>query len=314
MKQPIYEVYTGALDDILFPPAGQPRGFVFCDLYTFELATGQVLRYTNADVDIAYGGNTWVHDSVRFDTSASKAVGHWKTGLDVDTWQVVVFPRVRDDLTGVANPDTIGNQPWQAAVRAGALDAAVVLIDRAYLKQWPSLPSPAGVAPAAVLPIQGGRVGEVDPMRTGAVININSHMELLNNQMPLNLFQQGCVHTLFDAGCTLVQSSFEATGTVGAGSTQQSIVTSLADPLGSGTYALGQIVFTTGENAGFAMMVNEWTGGVMSLRAQLPFPVAVGDQFHAYPGCDKTQQTCLLFANLANFGGVPYVPPPETAT
>src|SRR5258705_457579 len=33
--------------------------FVFCDLYQFTLATGQVLRYTTSDVDITYAGNTY---------------------------------------------------------------------------------------------------------------------------------------------------------------------------------------------------------------------------------------------------------------
>jgi hypothetical protein len=39
-----------------------------------------------------------------------------------------------------------------------------------------------------------------------------------------------------------------------------------------------------------------------------------GDTFTAYPGCDKTQNTCTSkFNNLVNFGGFPYVPVPEAA-
>lgn len=321
MKQPIYESYVGALDDILFPPAGTPRGFVMADLYTFALSTGEMLRYTTADVDIGYLGNTWSSKTVRVDTSASKAVGHWKTGLDVDTWQVVMFPRPVDPLTGALYPDKIGNQPWIAAVRAGALDGAVVDIDRAYRKTWPQLPTPGSpggiVTPAAVLPIQGGRIAEVDGFDSGAVVNINSHMELLNAQMPRNLYQQGCIHTLFGPGCnvsgSLPQSSFAASGTVLAGSTRLVINSALGNPAGSGTYALGQIVFTSGQNAGYSMMIVAWMAGQMTLRSGMPFDVAPGDTFTAYPGCDKSQATCTKFGNQLNFGGVPYTPIPETA-
>jgi len=52
----------------------------------------------------------------------------------------------------------------------------------------------------------------------------------------------------------------------------------------------------------------------MLFNSPLPFAPNAGDAFTAYPGCDKTQNTCTAkFNNLANFEGFPYVPAPETA-
>jgi len=54
--------------------------------------------------------------------------------------------------------------------------------------------------------------------------------------------------------------------------------------------------------------------GIFVLTQALPYAPAAGDTFVVYPGCDKSQRTCRLkFNNLANFGGFPYVPAPETA-
>jgi hypothetical protein len=54
--------------------------------------------------------------------------------------------------------------------------------------------------------------------------------------------------------------------------------------------------------------------GMFALTQPLPYAPAAGDTFVVYPGCDKSQRTCQIkFGNLANFGGFPYVPAPETA-
>ena len=49
------------------------------------------------------------------------------------------------------------------------------------------------------------------------VFNINSHLELLNQKMPRNLYQASCINSLYDASCTLNRESFAANGTAGSG-------------------------------------------------------------------------------------------------
>lgn len=312
MKTPIYDFSPGATAALL-----ATRSFVYCDLYTIATAgNGPVLLYATGDVDIAYPGGpgTFSAHGPAFDQARSKAVAHWKVGFDVDTWQVVIAPRPVDPLTGAAYPDTIGALPWLAAARAGALYGAQVDVDRAYLAAWPGWPLAQPVAPVGVVRIFAGQVGTLDIGRSQCVMTVNSHLVLLGASMPRNLVQASCRHTLFDQGCGLAASAFAVAGVAAAGSTAGLVqAPALAPPGGSGTYARGRIVMTSGQNQGFARSVRSFMGGALTLLSPLPYAPAPGDGFNAYPGCDLTQQTCALFGNFPNFGGYPYVPVPETA-
>lgn len=306
MKTPLYETSGGALKALL-----ATRQFVFCDLYTFTLFGGGVLRYATADVGVTYGGTLWPGNSTLFDTAGSSAKAHWKIGMDTDTWQIQVMPRAVDPVTGAAYPDRIGNQPWLAAARVGALDGATVQIDRAYLPAWPSYTG-VPVAPAGVITIFAGRVAEVDIGRDGASLTINSHIELLGTATPRNLYQASCRFTLFDTGCSLAAASYAVSGTASsaAGATLNG---TFATPGGTTTYALGRVAFTSGANTGITRLVRSWSSGVLTLAAPFPYAVTSGDTFTLWPGCAKTQAACATFGNSRNFGGMPYIPAPETA-
>lgn len=348
------KTFPPGLDTLLagFPPPVQ------CDLYTITTVAGIVLRYTTADVDVSYGGNTYSSKNVYFESLQSKSTAHWKVGLDVDTWTVEVMPLATDPISGAAYPAKIGTQPWLAAVRAGTLDGATVQVDRAYWPYWPRMPMYTGddmlaaadvisgspwaadwlngqevlpqwatitnaadpiLAYLVLLNVFLGRVAQVQISRAKAVISINSHLELLQNAMPRNLFQSGCRHTLFDAGCTLAQASFGVACSVLAGGTNNLLNASVPGlPAGSGTFALGQILFTSGANSGLRVGVRSWafvSGGttVFTLLNPPPFAPAPGDTFTAFPGCDKSFATCTAFSNQANFGGERWIPAIETA-
>ena len=90
--------------------------FVFRDLYTFELPFGGTLNIAASDFPIAFGGTTW-SSKPPIDQQGQRAKAHWKIGLDVDEWDVVVMPRPFDLFTGANFPDTIGGTPCRAAVR-----------------------------------------------------------------------------------------------------------------------------------------------------------------------------------------------------
>lgn len=316
MKSPIYETSPGALLALLFATGPTGRMFAYYDLYTITCVQGPVLRYTTCDRDIGYSALTWSAGGVRVGSVGQQnALFHAKVGLDVDTWQAMFMPRPVDDVSGAAYPDTIGSVPWLAAAAAGALDGATVTVDRAYF----ALPLPfvqaAPLPPLGVLRLFAGRIAEVDLGRTAAVLTINSHLEVLNVQIPRNLFQASCRHRLFDAGCTLNAADFAYGGTCTAGSSRFQLISAIAPPAGSGTFTLGRVMMTSGLNAGFSRAVRSWAVSVnIYFLAPLPFDVAIGDTFTAYPGCDKTLATCDLFANRINFGGEPFIPAPETAT
>ena len=129
---------------------------------------------------------------------------------------------------------------------------------------------------------------------------------LLDIDMPRNLYQPTCLHTLYDVGCTLQKSDFQANGTVGAGSTASIIYWSLANA----NFAQGTITFNSGVLAGVTATVGSVVNGSsLNLINPLQSVPALGDGFTVYFGCDHTQATCTnKFNNLANFRGFPYVP------
>lgn len=333
MKAAKYETSTGALAAYL---AGKPEAAILCDLYTFVLAGGinggAYLAFTTADVDVTVpyantgaplvntgpplppaptitGPVTYSSKMVYFDQLANKAYGHWKVGLDVDTWQVICTPSPQA---------TIGNQGFLAALRAGALDGAVVAVDRAFIDNRAGVAYAPTLSPLGVVNVFTGRVAEIDMGRSNAVISINSHLELLNQNMPRNLYQASCRWQLFSTGCTLSAASFAVGGTAATapGANSNVLSATVSAPGGSGTYNLGRIVMTSGNNAGYARQVLSWSPGspaTVNLRAPFPFAIAIGDTFSAYPGCDKQLNTCAAFGNEANFGGMPFIPAPETA-
>ncbi len=311
MKTPLWESSPGALAALL-----ATGSFAYCDLHTFALSGGAgTIRIAAADLDITYPtGPTWSSRGARIDPEQGRQTGHWKRGLDVDTWQTIIMPRTVDEITGATFPDKINGSPWGAAARQGALDGADYQVDRAYFSAWPQPYVPV-FTPVGIITMFAGLASEVDVNDSVVAITSNDYRALLGTKEPHKVFQSGCGHTLFDAGCTLDPADFVVPLAALAGSTRTRLVSSPTPPPGSGDYTLGRIVMTSGLNATFSRTVTAYdvASGALSLLNPLPFDVEVGDTFDAYPGCDKKSATCTLFANLANFGGQPFIPAAETA-
>lgn len=290
-----------------------------CDLYTITLFTGQVLRFTTGDFDVSWNGNTYPTGGVKVDQKESKVQAHWKIGFDVDTWMVVFMPRPVDPVTGALFPDKVGNVPWLQAAHSGTFDSADFQVDRAFFSSIPTWPMPPGGAvPLGTRTIFAGIVAQVDCSDLSANFTVNDYRSLLSISMPRHYFQSPCRFNLFGPGCNtngLARSTFAVNGTAGAGSTQANIVApTLAAPGGSGTYALGTVVMTSGLNNGFSATVQSWDGTNLSLVQPLPFEVIAGDTFSAAPGCDLSLASCTAFGNTQNFGGTPFIPTPEVVT
>lgn len=274
------------------------RQFYRADLYEFTLVGGTVLRYCTGDMDVNWNSQVWsAGKSIGpyLDTAENKATFHWKVGVEVDTLTFDVLP-------GSAN---INGVPFLSAIRQGMFDGADLTIYRAYM------PTYNDTAAGTVI-VFTGRVSEVNATRSVAKFNVSSHLELLNLKMPHNLYQSGCVNTLYDGTCGLIKSSFGVSATVSA-------VTSTSRfnaVLGQATdyFTQGTITFTSGANAGVSRTVKSWGANTFVMIAPFPNLPVIGDAFTAYPGCDKTQSTCQgKFNNFARFRGFPFIPENSTA-
>lgn len=290
--------------------------YVHADLYDFTLSDGSThLRYTTADTDVRYGGNTYTSKGPFFENISSPSRGHWRRGLDVDTWQVTVAPVLTDPVTGAAGP-TILSQPWLSAVRAGALNGATVDIHRGYMAAWPSPWASPLVFIYVLVDIFAGRVAAIDMTRVSAIISINSHVEQLLRSMPRNVFQAGCRHTLFGSGCALASTDFDTPQAVVTVTNNGQFTTGLTGTPTTDYFSLGRIVWTSGNNVGWQRSIRQYTptGGELQLIAPMPYDVQAGDTFTAFPGCAKSLSVCTtVFSNSSNFGGMPGIPAPETA-
>lgn len=266
--------------------------FKKADLYTITLQNGSVLRFTDYDVSIVIGGNTFLADSIVLDRTKIKNA----TGLEVNELTITAYS---------TNVVTIGGIPFLKFCEQGGLDGALVKLERCFMAEVTD-------TSAGSVTLFSGRVATVDVTRSKATITVKAWTELLNAQMPRNLIQPSCVHTLYDGGCKLIKAAFGVASVVADGSSQSQLLCALAQV--SGYFDLGTIGFTSGANNGLTRSVKSYTVGVINLSFPLPSAPAPGDAFTVFPGCDKTQATCTnKFNNLVNFRGFPYVPVAEMA-
>jgi putative cofactor-binding repeat protein len=295
---------------------GSDANLIITDLYTFVLLDGTTFRINtsgqNISVtfpsfpgDVRTGTFTFSADVTAY-PMPDKDNHTFKWGLGVEADSVTIR------LAAIAG-NVIDGLPVLAAFVAGNMDGALVQVERIY--SAPGSPGPN--TSNGTIPIMQGNISDInEASREVAEFEVKDRRELLNIPMPFNVYMPGCRWVLYSAGCTLNKASFGVAGTVAAGSgTQQLNVTGPTNP--STYFALGTLKFTSGVNSGQEVEVRTFTSGspnVVLLYKALANAPAAGDSCTLYPGCDKTQSTCLnKFSNLINFGGQPFVPCPETS-
>jgi uncharacterized phage protein (TIGR02218 family) len=271
---------------------------LMADAFLFTLQGGATLAYTNIDVTFTYAGITYLANSILVDGLKYKAA----VGLEADQQQITIAARSTDTISGGA--------PFLQALRDGSFDGCEIVRYRVFFSD-----RLGGTAVGAAMLFKG-RLGNIDEIgRTSAKLTVNSDLVLLDIDMPRNMYQPTCLHTLYDSGCKLSKTStspsFSNSGTVGAGSTASIIYWSGANA----NFAQGTITFTSGVLSGVTATVGAVVNGSsLNLINPLQSVPAAGDGFTVFFGCDHTLATCQAkFNNLVNFRGFPYVPPPQMA-
>ncbi|MDP3136616.1 MAG: DUF2163 domain-containing protein [Burkholderiaceae bacterium] len=272
------------------------REFWMCDLYSFTLVDGTLLRYTSADIDVTVGGNTFLHTGPVIKRSRTRVA----LGTSVDSLDLDISADVATLLSGL---------PWLQAISNGALDGAEVDLERAFAAT-PEAAMAGNIA--GTVSLFSGRVSDTTTDSLNARVMVRSFIELLNTPLPRNLYQPPCGFNVYGTGCGVSRAAFAAYSAVASGSTKQSLNCGLGNP--AGYFDIGDIVMTSGQNLGVVRTVKSYVPGVVTLAYPLPKPVTVGDTFTIWPGCDGREVTCdTRFSNKPRFRGMPYVPVPETA-
>jgi uncharacterized phage protein (TIGR02218 family) len=275
----------------------------FCELFTLTLTTGDVLTYTDWDADVVIGGTRFIGSGL---VIPERGNIQSKVGTDVDEMQLS-FLLGTDDNGNFAN--VLRGMTMQMLAAAGWLDQATVLVQRLF---W----NTPGVLPpwGPVWKFSGLVAKPSEISRMLVHLDVVSHLQKLQRQVPNTVMSPGCPYQVFDARCGLNAAAFGIAGAVAAGGTPM-LLKAAALVQADGWFANGYLVFTSGANQGLAASIRSSTlANGIQLDVPLLAAVAVGDQFTAYPGCDYTDATCAAkFNNAGNFAGWPFVPAPETA-
>ena len=277
--------------------------FLIVDLYTLSVVntawvSGLSVTYTNyyysgSEYDVVNGGHTFTGSDAIFARDGLKQT----IGLEVATMNITINATLSMLVLGV---------PFMQAITQGVLDGAMIKVDRAFLNVDHSV--------IGTVNWFTGHVAKASPSRNGASITINSLTDLLNVNVPRNVYQAACQHSLYDGACSLSRSAYSASGAVSSVSGVSISITGSAASQAAGYWNQGGIVFTSGALAGEARTVKSWADGVIVLLSPFPLTPSTGDTFMVYAGCDKQLATCnTKFSNSANFKGQPFVPIPETA-
>ncbi|MGH9541392.1 MAG: phage BR0599 family protein [Terriglobales bacterium] len=297
---------------IVNPYSGQVNAaFSLLDL---TVANGTVLRaVVGYGDDIAYQGNTYF----------CVQNGVWSRGGVTSEAMRGTLNSQSVDLSVVAQDTAVfpgTSIPLPSSFLTGAWDGATVTLTSAYLA-----PGVSGLVNVTTL--FAGMVSEVQPAgRSTAKLKVQDYLFLANLQIPLRTVQPGDYYSLFSPGNALVASAWAIANTVAAGSSNSSIIPGTAWPTTDGHgnnpqtanyFAQGKIVWTSGNNKGYASHVaaqGSGPDGVLTLQGAPPFPVQTGDGFTAYAGYDGTLGTAQSkFGNASHFAGFPHVPAPEQA-
>ncbi len=277
--------------------------FAVADCLTIVQANGVITRLTSASQPIVVVSQ-YDNASHTFNPTFPFTRGQTKLviGTEVDSLRVTLSP------DPVAN--LLGGIPWPAAARAGALDNAEVLLEKCIMATF-------GVTTPGTLILFWGIVGSPQLSRSTLILDVQSEITLLQAQFPRNVYQPGCLNTLYDAACTLSGASFADTGTVSSGTTASLVKTNSNK---AATYFdLGALTFTSGALNGKTFPVKSYalpsaSHGEFTPVYELPVAPSPGDTWSAVAGCDKKQSTCTTkFSNLVHFRGLPVIPAAETA-
>lgn len=155
--------------------------------------------------------------------------------------------------------------------------------------------------------IKRGRLGEVtlnSQMFQAEVRGLTQHL----SQTIGEVFSPSCRAILGDSRCKVALAGFTASTTVGTVTNNQTF-SAAALTEAAGWYTGGEVIWTSGNNAGRRMEVKEFAATQVVLALPMGKSIQAGDGFDIIAGCDKTRETCQSkFSNIINFRGEPDVP------
>jgi uncharacterized phage protein (TIGR02218 family) len=284
---------------------------VRADIFTIALPNGEYLLATDGQFDITVPSGTpgWLNATTTF---SSSLWGNWSRGaitsdasfdLHSNTMDLNCVPQVGTTYPGA--PTGILN-----AALNGLFDACQIIVQTVYMPFGEYGNVSNGVETKFM-----GQVTKINSIsRNKVVFECADYLYLLNVKVPTRIIQANCPWGFADANCSLAASSYTTNFTAASGTTAWTMIPTTAFSQAAGYFTQGVVKCLTGANIGLSQCVKLHADG--NLQGMYPwlFTPAPGDTFSVIAGCDKSVTTCTQkFANLVHFGGMPFVPPPQSA-
>lgn len=245
------------------------------EIYEFVRGAYRI-RLTSADRDIQFAGNPYIR------TTLSRS--GIESGLEV----------ARANLT-ITGPRTMEVADWHRV--APPADVITLTIWQRHL----------GDPDDEFAVIWQGRVVSVEFEGAAASIACENVYTSIRRAGLRRAYQRTCAHVLYSAECRAVPGSFSVAGTISAVS-GLTISSAAFGTVASGYLVGGYVQIARASGQFERRAITDHTSVSVTL-AQAIVAVAVGEGVTAFPGCDHTTETCVSkFNNLANFGGMPYIP------
>lgn len=293
--------HTGA--DVIAALAS--RNFVYADCYTITPLIGSPLHYTNASRDmtvVPLGGSirqTYIGGTVLVQGLRA----HIKIGVEVDEQQIVLD--YKNEL------DYQARLPWPKALLYGYLDGASIRRDRFIAGTWGddlSYPWLGG------MPMFDGIVaGVTEAGRQSATLSVKSAINVLDTEMPRDLYRPRCKNTWGDSNCGIDQSTFASIVTISSGTPT---TTFLPWTGATANYVEGKVHIDNGDSVTRVRKIQRADTTGVWLVYPLDFVPVIGTTFTAFPGCPGTMTRCQDFHGsswMNRFKGFPFIPVVESS-
>lgn len=274
------------------------QSFWSADLYEIDLSNGQTLFLTTSNDPIILEGVSYL------------AVG---PQIKRGSWTVTYTQEVPSLSFSIYSNgvDFVDSKGAPFNLKQGAHEG---LFDYAYIKlQRVFLPTFGTDALGSVL-LFGGRTARITINALGVDFTAKGDNVLMQQYMPKNTYQLGCIHMLYDAGCSLSRANFTVQQPIGAGNINNIFLPWSTAPSNPGYYAQGVVEIMSGQGEGQSRSILSSNANGISLAYPLYQIPSAGDVMSVSQGCVKNLSACTnQFSNSAHYRGFPYIPPAETA-
>jgi len=252
-------------------------------LYEFFM-DGVVSRFTNAERDVEFSGNTYTSETIRH-SEPRRTYGDDAEDIDISLPRTNAIP-----------------QRHIGVVPSSKIQVTIKNIHRTDFANESRI-----FWEGAVVSVSFGPDGM-------ATMKCRSILSDLAQEIPRRKFQGPCNHILYDQRCGLSSTSFSSTLSIASISDDEITITGLSAASGADPafFVGGYIEVLSADE--FRTIVAQ-SGDVATVMLPFPADVAAGASVRVYQGCDHSLKTChQKFSNAINFGGFAFVPTRNPST